>query len=265
MKPSNREMPVYGQVDAVAVHRWLIMDRWNLKMGNMFVRTVSGTIVFLVLLGLVLPVIQAAVFLDLEDLLPSKSDDIQSHPVLQEPYWYYGISWSENLSAPGFLDGRGVEYYKRNNAHSDLSVEFSVYLFSNASDAEAYCDTVVNQTESEGGFTEVPISNVFAVVYDYGTQEIGISWGVISNVVFKVAVYTANIVEDPTDQLISLTDLERTRILSFDIEPGVPSTPPDSPPVTVPEFPSIIFMPLLMAITLFVAKVISRTKQPPKH
>jgi hypothetical protein len=109
MKPSNREMPVYGQVDAVAVHRWLIMDRWNLKMGNMFVRTVSGTIVFLVLLGLVLPVIQAAVFLDLEDLLPSKSDDIQSHPVLQEPYWYYGISWSENLSAPGFLDGRGVE------------------------------------------------------------------------------------------------------------------------------------------------------------
>jgi hypothetical protein len=239
-------------------------------MGNMFFRTVSGAMVFLVLLGLMMPVIKAAVFLDLEDLLPSKNDDIPSHPVLQEPYWYYGISWSENLSAPGFLEGRGVEYYKRNNAHSDMSVEFSVYLFSNVSDAEAYCDSVVNQTESEGGYTEVLISDVFAVVYDYGTQEIGMSWGVISNVVFKVVVYTANIVEDPTDQLVSLTDLERTRILSFDMDPGVPSgtppdAPPDSPPVTVPEFPSIIVVPLLIVMTLFVTVIISRTKWSAKH
>jgi hypothetical protein len=49
----------------------------------------------------------------------------------------------------------------------------------------------------------------------------GVSWGTVSNVVFKVAVY-AYLREDPTDRLIFFTSLERTRILD---KGGVPSVP----------------------------------------
>ena len=232
-------------------------------MRKIFNRTVSGTVVLLVLIGLLSPLAKAEELItSLDGLLPSKQDDPATYPVLQEPEWYYGISWSENLSAPGFVDGRGVEYYKRFYAHSDMSVEFYVYLFSNVSSAEEYCNREINQIKSEGGYTEVSISDVFAVVYDYGTQEIGVSWGVISNVVFKVAVYTANIVEDPTDQLVSFTVLERARISELGVSTGAPSsTTPDSPTGTIPEFPSFIVLPLFIVATLLVAIIISRRKQ----
>jgi len=231
-------------------------------MRKIFNRPLSGMLIFSVLIGLLLPLARAqGLIVSLDGMLPSKNDDPKSYPVLQEPEWYFGTSWSENLSAPGFVDGRGVEYYKRFYAHSDMSVEFYVYLFSNVSSAETYCNTEINQTKSDGGYTEVSISGAFAVVYDYGTQEIGVSWGVISNVVFKVEVYTANIVEDPTDQLVSFTFLERTRILALGVSPEAPSsTDPDSPSGTIPEFPSFIILPLFMLATLMAIKI-GRRKQ----
>jgi hypothetical protein len=229
-------------------------------MRTIFNRTLIGILILLVLIGLLSPLARAeGLVLSLDGLLPSKNDDPIAYPVLREPEWYYGSSWSENLSAPGFVEGRAVGYYKRFFAHSDMSVEFYVYLFSNVSNAEAYCNTEVDQIKSEGGYAEVSISGTFAVVYDYGTQEIGVSWGVISNVVFKVAVYTANIVEDPTDQLVSFTVLERTRILALSVSTGAPSsTTPDSPAGTIPEFPSFIVFPLFIVATLIVAIIISR-------
>jgi hypothetical protein len=229
-------------------------------MRTIFNRPLSGILILLVLIGLLSPLARAeGLIVSLDGLLPSKNDDPIAYPVLREPEWYFGSSWSENLSALGFVEGRAVGYYKRFFAHSDMSVEFYVYLFSNVSSAEAYCNTEVDQIKSEGGCAEVSISSTFAVVYDYGTQEIGVSWGVISNVVFKVAVYTANIVEDPTDQLVRFTVLERTRILALSESTGAPpSTPPDSPAGTIPEFPSFIVFPLFIVATLLVAIIISR-------
>lgn len=205
-------------------------------------------LILLVLIGLLLPLASAeGLVVSLDGMLPSKNDDPATYPALQEPQWYFGNSWDERLSVPGFVDGRGVGYYKRFYAHSDMSVEFYVYLFSNVSSAEAYCNTEINKIRSEGGYAEVLIPGTFAVVYDFVTQEIGVSWGVIGNLVFKVAVYTANIVEDPTDQLTSFTVLQRTRILEK-------TTGPD----TIPEFSSVFFLLYLIIATLIAVKICRR-------
>ena len=234
----------------------------------------------LIVLGLLSPLGKAQqLFLNIDGLLPSKSDDKNAYPILQEPRWYFGTSWSENLSEPGFIEGRAVEYYQRFYAHSDMSVEFYVYLFQNISDAEGYCNRQINDIKLNGQYSEVSIPDVFAVVYDYNTQEIGISWGLIRNIVFKVAVYTANIVEDPTNQLMNFTELEYNRIFavglpsepSSNIYPSATPTPPmaavtqPSSTVTalpslsqepepqssaIPELSSLIILPLLMVATL---------------
>lgn len=212
---------------------------------------VSGMTITLVLIGLFLPLARAeGIIQSLDGLLPSKSDDPATYPVLQEPKWYFGTSWTENLNETGFIEGKGVEYYQRYYEHSDMSVEFYVYQFSNTSNAEVYCNKVINQTKANGGYTQVPVNNTFSVVYNYGTQETGISWGNISNVVFKVAVYTANIVEDPTDRLVSFTDMERTRILD---KSGISTS--------VPEFPSLLTLPLFTLATILAAKIGRRTSQ----
>ncbi len=214
-------------------------------MSTIFNRLSSGMLILLVLIGLLLPLANAeGLIVSLDGMLPSKNDDPATYPVLQEPQWYFGNSWDERLSVPGFVDGRGVGYYKRFYAHSDMSVEFYVYLFSNVSSAEAYCNTEINRIRSEGGYAEVSIPGTFAVVYDFVTQEIGVSWGVIGNLVFKVAVYTANIVEDPTDQLISFTVLERTRILEK-----------TTGPTTIPEFSSVIILLSFIIATLIAVKI----------
>jgi hypothetical protein len=244
---------------------------------GIFVRATSRVLVLLALTGLLSPLVKAGdLVTSLEGLLPSKSDDAVVYPVLQEPAWYFGNSWSENLNETGFVEGKGVGYYKRFYAHSDMSVEFYVYRFSNVSSAEAYCNKEINRTKFEGGYTEVVISGAFAVVYDYDTQEIGISLGIIRNIVFKVAVYTANIVEDPTDQLVNFTVLEHARILenlaspdspsSVTPEPqpspsGVTSEPQPSPSSSIPEFSSSVILPLFMIATLLSAIIISRRKQ----
>lgn len=218
-------------------------------MRKIFNRTVSGIMVLLVLFGSLSPLVKAEELITnpLDELLPPRIDNPGHDPTnpLQEPEWYYGNSWSETLSEPGFVEGRAVGFYKRFFAHSDMSVEFYVYRFSNVSSAEAYCSREINQIKSEGGYTEVSISGAFAVVYDYDTQEIGVSWGVINNIVFKVGVYTDHIVEDPTDQLVDFTLLERERILEIGI---------------IPEFPSFIILPIFMMATLL-AIIISRRKK----
>jgi len=220
----------------------------------MLSRSLAGVLLVLVLTGLMLPLATAeGLFVSLDGLLPSKNDDPATYPVLQEPQWYYANSWDENLIEPGFLEGRAVGYYKRYFAHSDMSVEFYVYLFSNVSSAEAYYSKEVDHIRSEGGYTEVSIANACAVIYDYGTQQIGVSWGAISNLVFKVAVYTANIVEDPTDQLVSFTFLERSRILEKSQGTG---TIPE-----IPEFPSISVIVLLMIAAIATAKIWRRSPQ----
>ena len=214
-------------------------------------RTVSGILMLLLPLGLLLPLVKAEELITnpLDELLPPRIYDPGHDPTnpLQEPEWYYGNSWSETLSEPGFVEGRAVQYYKRFFGGSDMSVEFYVYRFSNLSSAEAYCNREINQITSEGGYTEVLISDAFAVTYDYGTQETGVSWGVINNIVFKVEVFTINIVEDPADQLVEFTFLERACIL----ETGI-----------IPEFSFFIILPLFMIASLL-AIIIGRRKQSP--
>jgi len=214
-------------------------------------RTASEILVLLVLLGLLLPLVKAEELITnpLDELLPPRIYDPGHDPTnpLQEPEWYYGNSWSETLNEPGFVEGRAVQYYKRFFGGSDMSVEFYVYRFTNVSSAEMYCNREINQIKSEGGYTEVSISGSFAVTYDYDTQETGVSWGFINNIVFKVEVLTIHIVEDPTDQLVEFTVLECERILEM---------------VIIPEFPSFIILPLFMIATTL-SIIIGRRKQSP--
>ena len=221
-------------------------------MKGIFTRSVSGIMVLFVLLGSLLPLVSAEELIvnPASELLPPIIDNPGHDPTypLQEPEWYYGTSWSETLSEPGFVEGEAEGFYKRFYAYSDMSVEFYVYRFSNVSSAEAYCSKEINQIKSEGGYTEVPISGAFGVVYDYETKEIGISWGVIHNIVFKVGVYTGQIVEDPTDQLVGFTLLEREIILDIGI--------------VIPEFPSGAILPLFIVATLLVIMIRRRKKSP---
>jgi hypothetical protein len=223
-------------------------------MRGIFHRSVSGIMVLLVLLGSILPLVSAEELISnpLDELLPPRIYNPGHDPTypLQEPEWYFGTSWSETLSEPGFVEGKAEGFYKRFFAHSDMSVEFYVYRFSNASSAEAYCSKEINEIKSEGEYSEVHISGAFAVVYDYGTQEIGVSWGVIHNIVFKVGVYTGQIVEDPTEELVSFTIYER-ELLS---EVGV----------IIPEFPSFIILPLFITATVL-AIIFSRRQKSRYH
>ena len=216
-------------------------------------KIVSGVMVLLGLLGLLLPLVKAEELITnpLDELLPPRIYDPGHDPTypLQEPEWYYGSSWIETLSEPGFEEGKAVGYYKRFFDHRDMFVEFYVYRFLNVSSAEAYCTREINQIKSEGGYTEVSISGAFAVTYYYDTQEIGVSWGVINNIVFKVEVITGQIMEDPTDQLVDFTLLERFHILEVGI---------------IPEFSSFIILPLFMIATLLVI-IIGGRKLSSKH
>lgn len=241
-------------------------------MGKTSSRAVSGIMVLLVLLGLLSPLVKAEELITnpLDELLPSR-DESPINPLV-EPEWYYGISWSETLSEPGFVEGKAVSYYKRFFAHSDMSVEFYVYRFLNVSSAEAYLNKMMNQTKSEGGYTEVSISVAFAVVYDYDTQEIGFSWGVIGNIVFKVVVYTDHIVEDPTDTLVSFTLLEHERILEMAFwessglsdeeeapsNPTNPQIPNPQPPEIIPEFPSVLALLIPMIFVTLIAIIMKK-------
>jgi hypothetical protein len=184
---------------------------------------ISGMTILLVMLSLFSPRARAdGLILSLDGLLPSKSDDPTVYPVLQETEWYYGTSWIEIISQPGFIEGRAVEYYRRYAGTGDIrSVEFYAYLFSDANTAEAYYNREINDLESAVGLTEVPLVGAFGGTYESGGMATGVSWGIVSNVVFKVAVY-AYLKEDPTDQLIFFTSLERTRILD---KGGIPSVP----------------------------------------
>ncbi len=211
----------------------------------------SAILILLVLVTLSLSPVKAdGPILSLDGMLPSKSDDPKVYPVLQETEWYYGTSWSENLTESGFVEGRAVEYYKRYSGLGDIRfVEFYVYLFSNTSNADAYCSKEIDKIKSQANKTEVITVAAFAVIYElmdvYVTWEIGVSWGTVSNVVFKVEVY-ADKGQDPTDRLISFTSLEYTRILE------------KSNLSSLPEFPSLIIIPVFMLATLLAIKTSRR-------
>ena len=161
----------------------------------------------------------------IDELLPPVIYDPGHDPLypLQEPFWYYGNSWEDNLNETGFLEGKAIQFYKRFSYHSDMSVEFYVYKFSDSLIAEQYFNKELNNSQSEDNYVEISISGAFARKYDYVTQEIGVSLGVIRNIVFTVKVYTINIVEDPTDALIEFTKLEQEQILSANIIPEISS------------------------------------------
>lgn len=212
---------------------------------------ISATLTLLVFAALSFSTVRAdGPILSLDGMLPSKSDDPNVYPVLQETEWYYGISWNENLTEPGFIEGRAVEYYKRYNGPGDIrSVEFYAYLFSNVSNAETYCSKQIDKIKSESGKTEVSIPDTFAVVYqvtdEYGVYEIGVSWATISNVAWRVEVYADQGV-DTTYRLINFTSLERARILE------------KSNLNSVPELPSLIAVPLFILTTLIMIKIEKR-------
>ena len=206
--------------------------------------------IFIVLLGLLdllfLPVkAEELITNPLDELLPPIIYDPGHDPTypLQEPEWYYDNSWTETLMEPGFEEGKARAFYKRFYLYSDMSVEFYVYRFSNISSAEEYFNKEINQIKSEGDYTEVSIYNAFGVKFNYDIQEVGVSWGFINNIVFKVEVITDGIVEDPTDQLIEFTLLQRFHILECGI---------------ISEFSFYIILPLFMITTLLTIIIIKR-------
>jgi len=212
-------------------------------MEKTFSGLISALIVSFVLLAMLLPAARAdSLYLSLDGLLPSKADDPKVYPVLQETEWYYGISWSETLSVTGFVDGRAVEYYRRYAGPGDIrSVEFYAYLFSDVDSAAVYYNGEVADLKSVVGFSEVPITGAFGGTYESGGMETGASWGIISNVVFRVMVY-AYLREDPTDRLVGFTSMERTRILD------------EGGNLSVPEFPALMMTPFFGLATLLAMK-----------
>jgi hypothetical protein len=191
-------------------------------------RVVYETLLLLLVLIVLLPIVHAQEVITnpLDELLPPIIYNPGHDPTypLQEPEWYYGNSWTETLNESEFLEGKAIQFYKRFFAYSDMSVEFYVYKFSNTSSAEIYCNRKIDQIKSNEDYLNVSMSGAFAVTYDYGTQETGISWGFVKNIVFSVRVYTINIIEDPTDQLVDFTLLEREQILKANIIPEFPSS-----------------------------------------
>jgi hypothetical protein len=188
----------------------------------------SETFTVLMVLTLLLPIVEAEeVIMDpLDELLPPVISDPGHDPTypLQEPDWYYGNSWSETLNETGFVEGKAIQFYKRYREYSDLSAEFYVYRFSNTSSAEEYYKKEINYIKSLDKYVEVLIDDAFGVKYDYQTQEIGISWGLVKNIVFSVKIYTINILEDPTDQLIEFTKLQQSQILDANVIPEFPKS-----------------------------------------
>lgn len=197
-------------------------------MKKMLNRVISETLLLLLVSSVLLPIVKAEEIITnpLDELLPPIIYNPGHDPnyPLQEPEWYYGNSWTVTLSEPEFQEGKAIQFYKRYFGYSDMSVEFYVYRFSNMSNAGIYYNKEINHIKSNEDYTNVTIPDAFAVTYDYATQEIGISWGFVKNIVFSVKVYTINIVEDPTDQLIEFTLLEQEQILKANIIPEFPLT-----------------------------------------
>ncbi len=202
--------------------------------GSLFALLVS-----LLLLSFLLPVANAeSLYLSLDGLIPSKNDDPTVYPVLQETEWYYGTSWTETLNVTGFVEGRAVEYYRRYTGPGDIrSVEFYAYLFSDVSNAGAYCSAEIANLTYVVGFSAVQLIGASGGTFESGGMETGVSWSLVSNVVFKVVVY-AYLGENPTDRLVSFTSMERTRILN---QGGGSS---------IPEFPSLVVFPVFLLAAL---------------
>jgi hypothetical protein len=145
----------------------------------------------------------------LDDLLPSRDDMADE--------WLIGSSSDVTLNVSGLTEGSIVSYYKQiGSTHSQKKeylyfTTFFVYRFSDADSASMCFDKEVNKIKSDGSYKEVAISGVFAVIYDYGTTEEGLSWGHKSNIVFSVYVYN-NAVFEAEGELIVFTNLLKSKI-----------------------------------------------------
>jgi len=201
-----------------------------LKGKNLILILITG--ILITSLGLLLPLTKAEELITapLDELLPSR-EDIPTQ-------WRTGSSSNITIAEPGFIEGKTVNYNKIFSGDSIMNLRFSVYRFSNVTSAEAYCNKEIEEIKSEGGYTEVIIPEVFAVVMDYGVVDEALSWGVISNIVFTVNVLNTYYLENPTDELITFTNLEKS---------------------IIPEFPSFIILPLFMVATLL-AVILYRRK-----
>ena len=163
----------------------------------------------------------------LDELLPSR-EDIPTE---------YRTGSSENLTLtdPGFIEGKEVNYVKLGVGYTiDLHVSFQVYRFSDIDSANTYYYKKVNDIKSEGGYTEVLIPGAFAATYPYGRAD---SWGVISNIVFSVRLFSEYSWEDMTKELKDFTNQEAS---------------------IVPEFSSFLVSPLFMISTLLAVIVYRR-------
>lgn len=125
-----------------------------------------------------------------------------------------------------------------------MTVYFAVLRFSSESTAEAYYDGEVKTMKEEGGYIDVPIPYVFAVMYDWDTEQQGISLGITENIVYKVEVNNTYTMEDPTDELIEFTDLQMH---------------------VIPEFPTFLATLLLMVATLLSAILVRKKLKPIYH
>ncbi len=174
-------------------------------------QNITTILVIILILGILLPYVKADELITdpLEDLLPSR-EDIPTQ-------WHTGSSSNTSIQEPGFLEGKTVSYNRIFGDTDVMVLYISVYRFSNATMANEYCDKEINEIKSEGGYSEITISGVFAVIIDYGTLEEAISWGVTSNIVFTVKVINTYYYENPTDELIYFTNLENNIVPEFSL------------------------------------------------
>lgn len=153
--------------------------------------------------------------------------------------WSKGNVSDVYLDREGFLEGRRVGYSKEFSGM--MTVYFTVLRFSNDSTAEVFYDDEVKTMKEEGGYIDVSIPCVFAVMYDWDTEQHGISLGITENIVYKVEVNNTCTMEDATDELIEFTDLQMH---------------------VIPEFTPFLATLLLIATTILSAVLVRKKLKP---
>lgn len=188
---------------------------------------ISRAMLTLVLSCMLLPIVKAdepLITAPLDDLFPSRND--------VPTQWSTGEISNETLNETGFVEGRKERYFELLGYDSMIILTLYVYRFSDAANASAYCNREINKIKSQGGYSEVAITDVFAAIFNYGTFKMAVSWGVRSNIVFKVDIYDDYILEDPMGALLNFTNLMKIHI--------------------IPEFSSIAILVLFASITILV-------------
>ena len=178
------------------------------------------------------------------------------------------------LNDSGFLEGARSNWNQWEK--SGAEVVFYVYRFSDTVSAKAFYDSQVNPIKAKGGYEEVAIPQVFAeyVHIDY-YEKYGISWGTQENIVFNVYTFSDSL-EDPKENLITFTNLERTIVeqqLNSKLPPEPDSTSPDSTntqdsasyPDMTGSFLLFIAAILILVIVFLAVMVFIKRRQSKEH